>query len=107
MKRLVSAKTKTIFETASEVFDRGQHRQVIVEAHPMYAIIRLKRQKRSYCISWETVWRLGADAFVQQLRKDRLAEKRKNNFSLISPNKGATARSAAAKRARDLKRLAR
>jgi hypothetical protein len=72
MKKLANAKTRTIFETSATVFDLGKDRQVIVEAHPMYAVVRLRRQKRSYCVSWEALWHLGARAASDLAMKERL-----------------------------------
>lgn len=74
MRKLASAKTKLIFETADEIPGWGRQRidpksktnkatrpvkvwrQVVVEAKPSYAILRLKGERKGVTITWAGIW---------------------------------------------------
>jgi len=60
MTRLDQRKTKLSFETQSTIFEQGEHRAVIVECHPKYALLRLKGKRKGYSISWDAMVRVAA-----------------------------------------------
>jgi len=55
MTSLAERKTRLVFETADTVFDGGS-RQVVVEARPTYAIVRLKGRRSGYLISYAAIY---------------------------------------------------
>lgn len=73
MTALSERKTQLVFEADDSVFHRGRHLNIIIEAHPRFAKVRLKGQQHYYTVPWSAIF----DRAVQR-EVDRLqAEKRK------------------------------
>lgn len=56
MSKLENRKTKLTFETADEMRERGRYRQVIVEAKPSHAVLRLKGTRKTVMITWAGIY---------------------------------------------------
>jgi hypothetical protein len=54
--KLEKRKTKLTFETADEMRERGRYRQVIVEAKPTFAVLRLKGTRKTVTITWAGIY---------------------------------------------------
>jgi hypothetical protein len=55
MTRLRQRKTKLEFITENTVRYAGRDREVVIEAHPQYALVRLLGTRVYYAISWRTI----------------------------------------------------
>ena len=79
MGRLTARKTKLTFETADDVWERGRRRVVLVEAHPAYAVMRLKgdRRKRSFPITYEAIYRAAVKIHVAAERQEKSKKPRR------------------------------
>lgn len=77
MKRLASAKRRTQFVTADTVRDAGAWREVVVEAHPTFALLRAKGLRRSYAVEWSTMYAYAVKLAAVQARAERLAAAKK------------------------------
>jgi len=73
---LSQRKTRLVFETAGEIFERGHGRQIIVEARPYFAYLKLKGSRRVYTISYETIYRAAVQAAVDTERAARKAARK-------------------------------
>lgn len=76
MKNLASAKTRTILETADIHRERGKWRQVIVEAHPHHAVLRLKGTRQSVSASWAGMYQHMMRLKADKLRSEKLAARK-------------------------------
>lgn len=76
MRQLSERKTRLIFETADRVFERGQWRQVIVEAQPAQALIRLKGLHGVYAIDYASIYSLGAKRAAEFDRVEKTTRRR-------------------------------
>lgn len=56
MTRLEQRKTKLVFETSDRVRERGAWRQVVVEAKPGYALLRLKGLRTAFPLCYGTAY---------------------------------------------------
>jgi hypothetical protein len=65
MRSLAERKTRLVFETADVVHECGHDRQVAVEAHPGYAVVRLKGTRQGYCISYGAIYHAAVRLTVQ------------------------------------------
>lgn len=68
MRKLATAKTKLTFETADEQRERGRYRQVVVEAKPTHAILRLKGMRKTVTITWAGIWSYAVKLEVEHAR---------------------------------------
>jgi hypothetical protein len=73
---LAERKTRLVFETSDQVRERGAWRSVIVEAHPGYAVVRLKGLRGRFEICYGTVYQAAAHIAAERNRRER-ANKRK------------------------------
>lgn len=76
MKKLASAKTRTILETADTIREGGQWRQIVVEAHPTYAVLRAKGLRRTYPLEWSAIYCFAVKLAAERARAERLAAKK-------------------------------
>ena len=72
MTKLATRKSRLEFTTESIVRSRGKIRQVVIEAHRTYAIVRLSGMRHRYSVTWEAV-----HDFAARLEANRVAEERK------------------------------
>ena len=77
MRSLAERKTRLVFETSDQVRERGAWRSVIVEAHPGYAVVRLKGLRGRFEICYGTVYQEAARIAAERKRRERAASKRK------------------------------
>lgn len=60
MTTLRQRKTRLIFETESEVKERGKYRAVIIEAMPHFAMVRLKGTRTKFPIPYAAIYHAAA-----------------------------------------------
>jgi hypothetical protein len=76
MTRLTARKTKLTFESADLVREQGRFREVVVEARPEYAILRLKGLRTGYSVPWSAIWSMAVKAQLARDRAEKKAGKR-------------------------------
>lgn len=76
MKKLASAKTRTIFETSGNLKERGRWRQIIIEAHPQHGLVRLKGTRRALLFSWEGLYIHCAKLEADRVRAEKQAARK-------------------------------
>ena len=83
MTRLTERKTKLIFVSADVVRERGRLREVIIEAKPMHAEVRLAGMRTSFPISWSALYHAAGRIAAERARAEksqsmsRLSKKRR------------------------------
>ena len=70
MGKLGKRKTRLIFETLDQVFERG-NREVVVEARPFHAAVRLKGTRTTYTLPWSTIFQLAVRAELARRKAER------------------------------------
>lgn len=76
MRALRQRKTRLVFETEDTIFERGHSRQVIVEAHPAYAVVRLKGTRRGFPICYAAVYHAAVSQAVEEGRRIKAANRK-------------------------------
>ncbi len=66
MSALSDRKTRLVFETDNFIHECGQPRRVVVEAHPLYASVRLKGLRGSYAINYAAIYHAAVRLAVEQ-----------------------------------------
>lgn len=56
MMRVAQRKTRLVFETDDFIFERGQNRQIVIDAKPAYCTMRLKGQRRTFAIGYAAIY---------------------------------------------------
>jgi len=78
--KLTERKTRLTFETADEVRDRGKHRQVIIEAQPTHAVLRLKGTRQKMLVSWAGIYNFACIAQAAKLAAEKRAMKKEKRL---------------------------
>jgi hypothetical protein len=73
---LSDRKSRLRIETSDTRRECGTYREVIIEAHPYHATVRLKGLKTSYEISWASVYDLAVKQAVEAARREKKSRKR-------------------------------
>ena len=76
MTSLAQRKTRLVFETDDFIYERGHQRQVIVEAHPTYATVRLKGTRHGYPICYAAVYHAAVRLAVEEQRAVKLKQRK-------------------------------
>lgn len=76
MTSLNKRKSRLIFETCDIVRERGRYREVVVEAHPMCAHVRLKGMRSGFDIPWSAIWAMAAKAEAERIRREKKVGKK-------------------------------
>jgi hypothetical protein len=76
MTPLSKRKTKLSFSTADEVRERGRYRQVIIEAHPGYATVRLQGMRTGFDVSYAAIYSLAVKQALAAERAAKAAKKK-------------------------------
>jgi hypothetical protein len=71
MTSLSQRRTRLVFETSSMVRERGKWREVIIEAHPGYAVLRLKGLRKSFTLDYSAFYSLAVKAEVAAKRAEK------------------------------------
>lgn len=74
--RLTDRKTRLVFETADEIRERGKYRQVVIEAQPTHATIRLKGTHKRLLLSWAGIYQFAAKAEADRIRSEKKAARK-------------------------------
>ena len=75
MRSLAQRKTRLVFETDDFVYERGHQRQVIVEARPAYATVRLKWTRTGFTICYAAIYHAAVRLLVDAERRAKKAAK--------------------------------
>ena len=73
MKRVAARKTRLVFETDDFVFERGQNRQIVIEALPSYCILRVKGSRRRFAAGYAAIYHDAVDRANAWARKEKAA----------------------------------
>lgn len=76
MSKLTARKTKLTFQTADAKRSRGKLREVIIEAFPEYALVRLKGMRKRFPITWVGVYEHAALLEANKVRAERVAKRK-------------------------------
>jgi hypothetical protein len=76
MTRLSKRKTRLVITTEDLVRERRKLREVVVEAHPHHAEVRLLGLRKSYVISWAGIYNLAVRNAVEKERAAKKAAKK-------------------------------
>lgn len=76
MTPLSKRKTKLQFITANEVRERGRYRQVIIEAQPQYAVVRLQGMRKGFVITYAGIYDAAVKIAVAAERAEKAAKKK-------------------------------
>lgn len=68
MTTLSSRKTKLVFETSDAIRERGRLREVVIEAQPYYALVRLKGTRKAFPISYGAIYHAAARIASEEAR---------------------------------------
>ena len=77
MTNLATRKSRLVFTSCDLVRECGKFREVVIEAHPQHASIRLKGLHTSYDIPWSAVWSMAVKAQLAHDRAEKLAKKKR------------------------------
>jgi hypothetical protein len=75
MTALSHRKSKLTFETADVFRFRGKLREVVIEAQPYTALIRLKGTRQRFEVSWAGIYNLAAKIAADRARTERKQRK--------------------------------
>lgn len=71
MTALSQRRTKLVIETSGQIREQGRYREVIIEAQPYHAVVRLKGLRTSFEISYEAIYSLAVKQAVAKERAER------------------------------------
>lgn len=75
MTALSKRKSRLLISTEDSVYDSGRRREVMLEAHPYHATIRLKGMKTTFEVSWASVYQLAVKQAVEAARREKRKRK--------------------------------
>jgi hypothetical protein len=76
MTRLSKRKTRLVITTEDLVRERRKLREVVIEAHPHHAEVRLLGLRKSYAVTWSGIYSLAVKRAVEQERAAKKAAKK-------------------------------
>ena len=76
MRALGQRKTRLVFETDDSIYGRGHSRQVVVEARPSYAMVRLKGTRKGYPICYAAMYHAAVRMAVEAERAVKARERK-------------------------------
>lgn len=76
MTALSERKTRLTFETAATVRERGRSREVVIEAQPYLALVRLKGTRKTFPISYTTIYETAARIEAERVRAEKKAARK-------------------------------
>ena len=78
MTHLRDRKNRLSFVTNSTARYRGREREIVMEAFPEYAAVRLLGTRTRYEVSWRTIFDLAAEIRARRERERKNEERRQN-----------------------------
>lgn len=69
---MTKADKPVVRETYSSVRQGGKTRPLVVEIHPTFITVRPKGTRKSYAVTMDQLFTLGARNAAEQIRRDRL-----------------------------------
>lgn len=76
MTSLSERRSRLRIETSESKREAGRYREILLEAHPFHATVRLKGLKTSYDISWLAIYDHAVKQAVEAARREKKARKR-------------------------------
>jgi hypothetical protein len=76
MTALSERRSRLRIETSECKRESGRNREILLEAHPYHAVVRLKGMRSGYEISWASVYDLAVKQAVEAARREKNAKKR-------------------------------
>lgn len=76
MTSLDKRKTRLIFTTCDTVRERGKLREVVIQAEPYFALVRLAGTRTSYPISYAAIFHAAARIKAEQERAEKTKAKK-------------------------------
>ena len=76
MTPLAKRRTKLSFMTSDTLWEQGKHRQVVIEAHPEYALVRLHGLRTSFPVSYGAIFQFAAKNAAKAALEARKAKKK-------------------------------
>lgn len=73
---LEKRKSRLQIITSDVVRERGKFREVVLEAHPYYANVRLKGMRSGFQVSWAGIYNLAARLEVERAKAEKKAAKK-------------------------------
>jgi hypothetical protein len=71
MMRVAQRKTRLIFETDDFIFERGQNRQIVIDARASYCLMRLKGQRRAISAPYALLYTTAARTIAEMERRQK------------------------------------
>lgn len=76
MSNLETRKTRLVFTTCDAVRERGRLREVVLEAQPYIALVRLKGTRTSFPISYAAIYHQAAKIAAAERRAEKKANRK-------------------------------
>jgi hypothetical protein len=76
MTTLEKRKSRLQIITSDVVRERGKLREVVLEAHPYFATVRLKGMRSSFEVSWAGIYNMAVRLEVEKKRAEKKAAKK-------------------------------
>lgn len=76
MTSLEKRKSQLRIITSDVVREHGKLREVVLEAHPYYATVRLKGMRSGYQVSWAGIYNMAVRLHVERARAEKKAAKK-------------------------------
>lgn len=76
MTALRERKTRLVFETADTIREQGKLREVVIEATPHYALVRLKGTRKAFPISYGAIYHRAAALAAEEARAAKKGRRR-------------------------------
>lgn len=76
MTNLSQRRTKLKFQTASAVWERGEYRPVVIEAHAAYCEVRVKGMRKSYPITYAAIFHAAVKMAVREEQNEKKAKRK-------------------------------
>lgn len=76
MTALRERRTKLTFETSDIIRERGKLREVVIEAQPLCALVRLKGTRKAFPISYAAIYHAAARIEAERVRAEKKAARK-------------------------------
>jgi hypothetical protein len=74
--KLAARKTKLSLTTSQTYRYKGKEREIVIEAEPDYATVRLNDTRTRCSVSWRTVFDVAGEIYARQERERRKAARK-------------------------------
>lgn len=77
MTHLETRKSRLVFQTGDMIREKGRLREVVIEARPGYANVRLAGMRTAFAVSWGGIYHFAARLQQEKERAEKKAKKAK------------------------------